>query len=219
MINTKVEAVKGWHKVLIEILTDAPHVSSQVLDNVVIAITNFCESNSIELYTERDLSLISARSFHATGHVKIAEHILIKCPFFKHNYKCWINRFDSINNFTEMFPFFTRQVFLPYNWIGSTDTCKWILNLENLSISKKELHELMVYQSVCKLIKISLSLWDSTNGAGLLGIKGLKSDVLNTLFYSSKFNHASELVFLAKKIFEHNQHYRRWHSIPEVIVL
>ena len=162
-----------WQSSLLDILQFIEGISLNEVEDISAGISMFFSENNLTAVKHTDLLLLVAKGLSGIGRLEEAKAILKNEDRYTHFTESWLSSFDYIDNFSSLFPFFSRGVVLPGNWSGLQEEFMWVLDLNRLVIAEQELHEMMVYQSIQVLLKQIIILWGSSSGKGVLAIRGL----------------------------------------------
>ena len=208
-----------WRDQVFDILNSSGLVAPDLADHIALSTSVFCERNNIQNIKSSDLTLLAARGLHAVDLVNESLVLLQKDPYHEKRSSDWVHNFNIIEKFSELFPFFSKGIIYPDKWIGLNNKKMWVLDFKQLEIKEKDFHEIMIFRSVYAILDLMIPLWNETNGMGVLGIKGLKAEVLNTLFPSDKFSHANDLLFYIQDFLQQNKLENNWKYSPDIIII
>ena len=212
-------SIEIWQSSVSDILKSIEGISLNEVADISAGISMFCSENNITAVKHTDLLLLVAKGLSGIGRLEEAKAILKNEDSCIHFTESWLSSFDYIDNFSSLFPFFSRGVVLPGNWSGLQEECMWVLDLNRLVITEEELHEVMVYQSIQVLLKQIIILWGSSSGKGVLAIRGLSCWSLTKLLDTSNKEWSNNLIKYIEDVLDKEVKVYGWMERPNIILL
>ena len=219
MINVFQASNNFWKDEIFEILDTSGLVAEDLAEHIAVGASTFCISNNIRYVKRSDLTFLAARGLFSLDLLDESLTLLKKDSQYQKKSSAWIDNFGFVEQFSELFPFFSRGIIYPDKWVGSNAGVMWVLDFEQLEINENEFHEIMIYRSLHTLLDLMIPMWKITYGKGVLGLRGLNVNILKKLFPSKKFSHADELVLFTRDIVQQKKEEYNWKYSPEIIII
>lgn len=219
MINVFKASNNLWKDEIFEILDASGLVAEDLAEHIAIGASTFCVSNNIRYVKRSDLTFLAARGLFSLDLLDESLTLLQKDSYFQKKSTSWIDNFGYVEQFSELFPFFSRGIIYPDKWAGLNDGIMWVLDFEQLEINESEFHEIMIYRSLHTLLNLMIPMWKITHGKGAIGLRGLQINLLKKLFPSKKFSHADDLVVFTNDIVQQKKEEYNWKYSPEIIII
>jgi len=187
----------------------------ETADEILESLAVFCQHHPH--MSDRNLSLLLARTFCATGDRDAAGRVLHHDRSHRSHADSWLDVLSAEYPFPDLFPLFSSHALRPLRLRSAGQDAAWVLDLGKIYLSDADRHEIILKQTLRVLIQTASNLWKKSDGQGVLVIKGLPS-------YSSAQIHnvnlpVSELMDYIKDILQQCAARLEWTLTPSVLLL
>lgn len=135
------------------------------------SIAAFCEQHPH--MPQHAFALLAARCFLMIDDDDAAIRILQDNRQHRRYLETWITALASSKSFPKLFPLFLSRALRPLSLTSAPDSQTWLLDFEKVRLTASDRHELLLYLTLRTLIENVSNVWNSTEGEGVLVIKGL----------------------------------------------
>ena len=196
-----------WSGCVRRLLTTVEIEPHETSDAIAESLAVFCQGRT--QIQQRELSLLTARAFCAAGDSTSAEKILYHERTYRPHTGSWLQILSARYPFPELHPLFSSRALRPLQ-LASAGTL-WIFDFAQIHFHGAERHELILFQTVRRLIEKISCVWNESDGGGTLGIKNFSRlsgaageeqlleyirDVLNFCARKNKWNAVPELLLI-----------------------
>ena len=214
------EKQDAWTVHVQEIFQSLEIPAGTMADNVSASVAAYCRQFHPSGVQRADLVLLIARAFCAVNDRGAAEHVLGSLkPHNRHSAR-WLEILSELHHFPALLPYFSVGVIRPADWAGAQVDRMWTLDFSRLQLSDAEKHEMMLYRSIRAIIEHMFVFWDSSNGEGVLGLKGLSAlNLIEQPRSGQTVTASDDLLEYISDLFLQQKKERDWQAVPSLLNL
>jgi len=198
---------RQWSGCVQRFLQRAEIESHETAAAVTESLAVFCQGRA--QIQGHELSLLTARAFCAAGDEYSAGRILHRDRAYRPHTTSWLEILSARYPFPELFPLFSARALRPIRL--TTAGVFWMLDFSKLNFAGAEQHELILFQTLRRLIEKISGVWNESAGAGRLGIKHL-----STL---TAVAGEQQLIEYIGTVLEHCARRNGWKNSPQLLLI